>query len=96
MPGNAIGHLAAAIMSNSAANEISVLTARRMYARVMSQWAMDTLELRHYGLMKPGRRGGGDSPAGPAASLRFASPRYEAGIGARDLLVWRPAARKAA
>lgn len=75
----------------------SALDARRMYARFMSQWAMDTLELRQSGLLRPGRRAGSDSPVAPSYSpLRLTHQQYEAGAGARDLLVWRPAARKAA
>lgn len=69
---------------------------RRMFARVMSQWAMDSLELRRSGLNRPGYRTGTDQPIGPSTGLRIAGHGYEAGPGARALLVWRPAGRKAA
>ncbi|MBI1189846.1 MAG: hypothetical protein GC200_04085 [Tepidisphaera sp.] len=69
---------------------------RRMFAKVMAQWAMDTLELRRSGLNRPGARVGTGQPIGPSEPWRVVGRGYEAGAQARALLVWRPAGRRAA
>lgn len=64
--------------------------ARRMYARVLSQWALDMLSLRRVHLDQPCARGEFDAsvvPPSSGSSLPWAGPRWEDG-GSRRHLHW--------
>lgn len=66
----------------------------RLYARAMSQWALDLLHLRREGLLAPSARGGSPDHAPPALAFHPATApgptRAE-----RALLHWRPVKRAA-
>lgn len=83
-------------MSKRTDQELSPRAVRQMYARAMAQWALETMDLRRSGLHIPSSRPGSESPASPSLGGPRWFCRYEIGTGARDLLAWRPAVRKAA
>lgn len=63
--------------------------AARMYARVLSQWAMDLFELRRAGLDRPVSRSGSADHVTPSPGRRTGGARWHIGsVG--ELLTWRP------
>ncbi|GEM_PF-964192 len=75
------------------------VAARRLYARVLSQWAMDLMMLRREGLDQPTARGSQNYIAPPTWEGAFVghgeAMRWVGGSLERELR-WKPAARKAA
>jgi hypothetical protein len=79
------------------------LEAQRLFARVLSQWTMDTLRLRAIGLDVPTPHPGDGGitlpalPSGPGPSA-YAVPRRWSQVQTHRALSWRPAVarRKAA
>lgn len=73
------------------------VTARHMYARVLSQWAMDLLQLRAQGLDVPGHRDGDGLLALPwNGAFRGHGERMRWIAGdARSALTWQPLRRAA-
>lgn len=69
--------------------------AQRLYARTLSQWAMDLMALRRDGLHVPSHRGGDEDFATPSWNGAVSDGQRWAGIDARRNLRWRPV-RKAA
>jgi hypothetical protein len=69
--------------------------AQRLYARVLSQWAMDLMCLRREGLHVPSRRGGDEDFVQPTWQGAVDDGQRWAGIDATRNLRWRPT-RKAA
>jgi hypothetical protein len=75
------------------------VAAQRLYARVLSQWALDLMMLRRDGLDEPSARGGAGVVTPPAWEGAFVGHgeqmRWVGGALERELR-WKPAARKAA
>lgn len=69
--------------------------AQRLYARVLSQWAMDLMALRRDGLHVPSTRSGDEDFVQPAWSGAVSDGKRWAGVDATRNLRWRPT-RKAA
>lgn len=69
--------------------------AQRLYARVLSQWAMDLMSLRRDGLHVPSNRTGDEDFVQPAWTGAVADGTRWAGVDATRNLRWRPT-RKAA
>jgi hypothetical protein len=70
--------------------------AKRMYARMLSQWALDMLQLRRDGLDVPSARGGSDTLVLPSwgGAWRGTKSRWVASNGVESLK-WKPAKRAA-
>lgn len=66
-----------------------------MYARVLSQWALDLLELRRQGLDQPTARTGDDDFVTPLLGPSLASHGWDTARAPGELLAWRPARRAA-
>jgi hypothetical protein len=72
--------------------------AKRLYARVLSQWALDLMMLRRDGLDEPSARGGAGvvtPPAWEGAFVGHGERMRWVGSGVERELRWKPA-RKAA
>ena len=71
--------------------DLALARARRMYARVLSGWAIDLLALRRTGQITPSAREGLGTPVqpGPDALALRAQSRWAIGIASSDIR-WRP------
>lgn len=82
--------------AQSTASDEVVANAKRLYARVLSQWAIDLLQLRRDGLDVPSARGEGDTLVMPTwrGAWKSTSGAWVANHGAENLK-WKPARRAA-
>ena len=81
-------------MNTPAMTEVEQV-AKRLYARTLSQWAMDLMALRRDGQQVPTARRGDEDFATPTWSVAVADGQRWAGSDAKRNLRWRPT-RKAA
>lgn len=76
-------------------SDATVARARKMFARVLSQWAMDLMELRRTGLDAPVVRDGSADLVTPSLRAGAFGGRWSKGTTS-GLLAWRAPGRRAA